>query len=129
VNWQVKNYFNDVKNVKVKAVLPAGVSLTGQTYPESQLQNFSMDSNSKEIVWSVGDLVAGAGINSSGPSVSFQISFTPNLSQRQSVPSLVGSATISGDDQFSGNTIRNGVPAIDTSLPNDQANSGKGTVQ
>ena len=53
VTWEIKNYFNDAKNVKVKATLPGNVNLTGKISPSTESSNFSFDSASREIVWSV----------------------------------------------------------------------------
>src|SRR3990167_1503676 len=75
ITWGLKNYFNDVKNAKVRAVLPQNVSLTGKLLPENESPNFSFDSNSREIVWNVSDgatITAGTGLVSNAPSVSFQ---------------------------------------------------------
>ncbi|MEK7658399.1 MAG: hypothetical protein AAB352_00860 [Patescibacteria group bacterium] len=127
--WQIKNYFNDVKNVKVRAVLPQGVVLTGKILPDNQIANFSMDNGSREIVWSAGDISAGAGISSSGPSLFFQVSSTPSSFQKGGTASLIGQATIFGEDQFTNSTAQSNAPAADTNLPDDQNNSGGGIVQ
>lgn len=126
--WQVGNTFDDVKNVKVKATLPEGVILTSTIIPTSQISQFSLDSSSRQIVWSAGDLLANASAGSL-PSISFQISLTPNLLQQGKLASLIGSATISGDDQFTGKVISNTAPALDTSLPDEASNSGGGIVR
>jgi uncharacterized repeat protein (TIGR01451 family) len=125
VVWQVKNDFNDVKNVKVKAVLPAGVTLTAKISPDSEISHFSLDSNSREIVWSPGDLTAGASL----PALSFQISLTPSLLMQGTAPQLIGQATVSGDDQFTGATVQTTAPAVTTALPDDSSNSGGGIVK
>ncbi len=129
IRWQVKNYLNDVKNVKVRAVLPEGVTLTAKIVPDDQISRFSFDSTSREIVWSVGDLPAGTGGTSSQPEVTFQVSLTPSVIQKGMVASLIGSATASGEDQSTGATISATAPAINTSLPDDQSNSGGGVVK
>ncbi|MDP2741807.1 MAG: hypothetical protein Q8O66_03945, partial [bacterium] len=69
ITWDVKNYFNDVKNVKVRAILPQNVSLTGKILPESESSKFSFDNNSREITWSAGDISAGGGVSSTSPSI------------------------------------------------------------
>jgi len=76
IMWQVKNYSNDVNNAKVKAVLSEGVRLTGKIFPEDQSSKLAFDSQSREIVWAVGDLKAGEGIMTSAPNISFQISLS-----------------------------------------------------
>jgi len=117
INWQVKNFYNDVKNVKVRATLPQGVTLTGKISPDSEILKFSFDSNSREIVWTVADdLVAGAGVSSAAPIVYFQISLTPSVSQEGKTIILVNKPRITGEDQWTGRNIEwEGWP-VDTTL-------------
>jgi len=129
INWEIKNYFSDTKNVKVRAVLPQGVSLTGLIMPQDELSNFSFDSQSREIVWSAGDILAGTGVNGDPVTLSFQVSLTPTVLQKGTVAPLIGKAQISGENQFTNTTITAQDPAVDTSLPDDFANSGGGIVQ
>ena len=117
ITWQVKNHYNDVKNVKVRAVLPAGVSLTGDISPGTEISKFSFDSTSREIVWTVGDLAAGAGVsNTNAPGVSFQVT-TSQTGQFM----LVNKPKITGEDQWTGQTIQWEGQAIDTTLSNNQS--------
>ncbi|MCX6718164.1 MAG: hypothetical protein NTY81_00975 [Candidatus Staskawiczbacteria bacterium] len=129
INWEIKNYFNDAKNVKVKATLPKNVSLTGQIMPQDESSNFSYDSASREIVWSSGDILAGTGVNGDPVTLSFQVSLTPDSSQKGSVASLIGPAQISGENQFTNTTVTSQDSGINTSLPDDFSNSGGGIVQ
>lgn len=122
ITWQAKNYFNDTKNVKIRAVLPQNVTLTA-ILPESQISQFSLDSASREMVWSVGDLAAGTGVSNSGPSISFQISLTPTELQRGGAASLVGIATISGEDQSTGKLVSTTAPALNTGLLDEQGST------
>ena len=129
ITWNVKNYFSDTNNVKVKAILPENVSLTGKILPSDEASNFSFDSASREIVWSVGDVPAGTGVTGDPLTLSFQISLTPTASQKGSAASLIGSATASGENQFTNTIISANAPGIDTSLPDDFGSSGGGIVQ
>jgi len=129
INWEIKNYFSDAKNVKIKATLPQNVSLTGQISPQGELSNFSFDSTSREIVWSAGDIPAGAGVTGDKKILSFQVSLTPDSSQKGSVAPLIDQAQISGENQFTNTTITSHDSGIDTSLPDDFADSGGGIVQ
>ena len=124
VVWQVKNYLNDLKNVKVKMILPQGVMLSDSMAPDDQASHFSFDNKSREIFWSVGDFAAGASI-----SLTFQIAFTPVASQRGRLADIVGQATIYGEDQFTGVVTQTSASLVNTSLPDDQSNSGGGIVQ
>lgn len=129
ITWEIKNYFNDAKNVKVKATLPGNVNLTGKISPSGESSNFLFDSVSREIVWSVGDVLAGEGARGGGRTISFQISLLPSGSQRGSTASLIGQVQISGENQFTDTIITAKDSGINTSLPDDFANSGGGTVQ
>ncbi|MGA2418104.1 MAG: hypothetical protein ABSF55_02610 [Candidatus Staskawiczbacteria bacterium] len=129
ITWDIKNYFSNTKNVKVKATLPQNVSLTGKIMPTDESSNFSFDSASREIVWSAGDILAGTGVSGDPVSLSFQISLTPDSSQKGAVAPLIGQVQISGENQFTNTTITAQDSGVDTSLPDDFADSGGGIVQ
>jgi hypothetical protein len=97
IDWQVKNYFNNVKNVKVKAILPNNVNLTGNIIPPEKSSSFAFDSQSREIIWMVGDMPAGTGITNSPISISFQVQ------SNQSV--LLNNIRISGEDEATGQLV------------------------
>ena len=119
IMWQVKNYYSDVKDVKVKAVLPQGVELTGKIFPEDSASKFAFDSQSREIVWTVGDVSRGVGLLSPGSNISFQIVFTPDVSQRGKTAELITGANITGEDGWTGTILESGASDITTSLPDD----------
>lgn len=126
--WQAKNYYNEVKNVKVKATLPSGVELTGKIFPEEQSKKFTFDSQSREIVWDVGDLQKGVGVLNPAPNISFQIRLNPI--QRGIPALLIREAGISGEDQWTEQTLETTSPKIDTTLPDDDTvTGGEGIVK
>ena len=129
INWEVKNYFSETKNVKVKAILPQNVSLTGRIMPENELSNFSFDSVSREIVWSAGDIAAGTGVTGDPVALYFQVSLTPTISQKGSAAPIIGQVQISGENQFTNTIITSQDSAVNTSLPDDFTNSGGVIVQ
>lgn len=112
--WLAKNYYNDVRNVKVKAVLPPDVKLTGRIFPEEQASKFTFDSQSREIVWAVGNLEAGAGILNSPPNIAFQIALTPE--SEKGVFPLVREAVVTGEDQWTGTGVQGKSSAINSGL-------------
>ncbi len=117
--WQVKNYYSDVKDVKVKAKLPEGVELTGNIFPEEEKAKFAFDSNSKEIVWSVGDVERGSGVLKLGKTIAFQISLLPDESMKGKSPEIISEVLIEGFDVWTGARIENKTPALTTALPDD----------
>lgn len=127
IKWEVKNYFNDVKNAKVKAVLPQNVTLTGRISPESESSGFSFDSQSREIIWNVANgntLLAGTGILGPFFSVVFQVSLAPDSSQRGQPANIIGEATIIAEDLFTGSITQGKTQGINTTLPDDSINRG-----
>lgn len=100
ITWKVKNYFNDAKNVKVKAKLPLNVNLTGEISPSNLSSNFSFDSQSREIVWLVGDMEAGDGILNDAPTISFKVVLNPNMGQIGDTAVLTEQARIIGEDTW-----------------------------
>lgn len=132
ITWDLKNYFNDIKNAKIRAALSQNVNLTGKISPENEFSNFSFDNNSREIVWNVSGgatITAGTGVLSNAPSISFQVSLTPDYSQKGGTASIIGEATISTEDQFTGSITQGKTSPINTSLPDDPSGSGGGIVQ
>ncbi len=131
ITWQAKNYYNDVNNVKVKAVLPFNVKLTGKIFPENESSNFSFDIQSREIVWSVGDgeaMEGGAGILNLAPNITFQVALTPTTGQRGEAALIIGKATISGEDQWTEKNIEGSASGIRTDLPDDPTVSGENGI-
>jgi hypothetical protein len=119
IMWQVKNWNNDLKNVKVKATLPPEVKLTGKIFPEDQASKFAFDPQSREIVWEIGDLAAGKGISEPGPNIAFQIALTPTIEQRGKAANLIGQAKVSAEDSWTEASLEKTSNPIDTTLPDD----------
>ncbi|MBU3896229.1 hypothetical protein KKG36_02885 [Patescibacteria group bacterium] len=118
--WQVKNFYNNAKNVRVRAVLPEGVTLTGKIAPDSQITNFSFDSGSREVVWNVADdLAPGTGVLNAPPNIFFQVSVTPEAIQRGQILTLINSAKVTAEDHATGQNLEADFSAADTRLPDD----------
>ncbi len=129
ITWEISNHSGDTKNVKVKATLPKNVLLTGKFMPQSESTNFSFDSASREIVWSVGDIASGTGVYGDPMFLAFQVSLAPTSSQKGSTAQLIGQVQVFGENQFTDTITTAKDSAIDTSLPDDFSNSGGGIVQ
>jgi len=108
--WQAKNYYNDAKNIKVRAILPSNVSLTGKISPELESSKFLFDSQSREVVWNVSDMEAGKGVLDVPPAIAFQVSLNGSSSQEQ----IIGEAKITGQDQWVEQNITGISPAVYT---------------
>jgi hypothetical protein len=122
ITWRAENFYNDVQNVKVKATLPRNVELTGKIFPEESSSKFAFDSESREIVWEIGELKVSQGTaGTPAPNIAFQVKFTPSASQKGETPEIISQAQISGQDQWTGAILESASPAVDTSLLDDEA--------
>ncbi len=118
--WQTKNYYSDVKNVKVKAKLPPIVELTGKIFPEDQVSKFAFDSVSREIVWTVGDLEKGSGIVKPGQTIAFQVALLPGESEKGKTPEIISQVRIEGLDAWTEADLVNEISPLNTTLPDDK---------
>lgn len=91
VTWIVLNSANALANTSVSAVLPSYVRFIGA----GAGSNISFNSSGRIVTWSIGDIAGGQSKNAS-----FQVGFTPSLSQVGNVPTVVGSQRVSAYDRF-----------------------------
>jgi len=117
--WRLKNYYNEVKNIKVKGKLDKNVRLSGKILPEDS--HLTFDSLSHEILWKIEKMEPGEGVEKEGPEVAFQIIFTPSNDQRGKTVKLIKDVSIEAEDEFTQTLISQKENIqIDTSLPHDQ---------
>lgn len=117
VTWTVTNPLNNLSNARVTTVLPPYMKWLDTVSPNSE--KMSYDPNTREISWSIGNVMAGAGTVASAREVSFQLSLLPSVSQIGSAPNLTSEATLSARDAFTGATVTSVFQAITTRLGND----------
>jgi len=96
VTWKAINQLNDLEDLKITGVLPENVSLTGQVAP----QKLTFDSETREIVWSIGDLEAG-----DNSIIAFQIKLTPDNNQKGQYADLIKNIEIVGEDLWTEDTF------------------------
>lgn len=92
----IQNYYNEVKNVKLRGILPRYVDLTGQISPSDS--NLVFDQESRELIWNIGDMEIGGGVLSKGPEIAFQVRINPDIDMP--LISVIENLVIEGDDQF-----------------------------
>jgi len=121
VIWQVKNYYNNVSNVVVRAKLPSNVRLTGEIFPSEESDKFTFDLSSREIIWRVGEMTVGRGVINSAPNIAFQVSLFPSIDQRGRLPIVIEEVEVIAEDSWTKETIRSVGESIDTSMPSDSS--------
>lgn len=117
VIWSLTNSSNRVSNGQVVATLPPYMRWMGSVSPASA--NVTYNAQDRQIVWNIGEVTAGAGVNSRPIEVSFQVGLTPSLSQVGDAPTLVGEATFTGVDQFTRAQLQERGGAVTTRISTD----------
>jgi hypothetical protein len=115
--WTVTNTSNNITGAKVTASLPPYMSWTGIINPTDA--NISYDPNAGGIVWNVGEVSRNADIGTGAKQVAFQMSLKPSANQAGNSPDIVGPATITGTDVFTGATIKNSAANLTTRITTD----------
>lgn len=98
VVWSLSNSANTISNAIVRSTLPSWIRYVGTIAPASE--DVSYNPSTKEIVWNIGHISKGAGITGSDKVISFQVGFTPSLSQVGTTPAILNDAVLTGHDDF-----------------------------
>lgn len=112
VVWTVRNASNNVSNVVAKTTLPVYVKWMNNISPAGE--EVAYGESGAVVTWNVGNIPAGG-----SREVSFQISFTPSLSQLSRTPQLTGESVIVGTDDFTKAEISDRESPITTSISSD----------
>jgi hypothetical protein len=127
VVWTLSNTSNSISKVKINSTLPPWTTFLGQISPTGE--DLVYNSSTKGIVWNVDRIPRGAGITGPSRSVSFQISFTPSLSQVGPIlPILINDAILTGHDDFAKVDVKVSKMGLNTNLRDDPtfpANGGQ----
>ena len=115
--WSLKNSFNQVSSTQVKATLPSYVKWKDIINPIGE--NVTYNQSSNEVVWNAGTVLPNTGFGSSPKEVYFQVELTPSVSQLNTTPILVGSASLSAIDKITGLKIENILPPVTTTFSSD----------
>lgn len=130
IRWKLKNYWNDIADVRVTAKLGQGVRFTGTTSNTAGTPP-AYNAVTGEVVWEVPKIAATAGILSPAPEAVFQIEVTPAVNQVGRTLLLLDRTSMTATDAFTGRSIAVQAEAKTTDLRDDPRASalGRGDVQ
>jgi hypothetical protein len=117
VLWTITNTSNVITGAKVEATLPPYVKWTGAFTPTDS--NITYDPASGNVTWLAGDISQNANIGTGAKQVAFQVSLMPSANQIGSAPMVVGSATLTGTDVFTGASLQNTASLLSTRTATD----------
>ncbi len=117
IQWSLSNTANNISKGVVRSSLPPWIRFVGTISPP--LEDLTYNASTREIVWNAGRIPKGTGITTADRSVSFQVSFSPSLSQVGTIPVLVRDAVLTGHDDFANVDVRATKGSLRTSLDSD----------
>lgn len=106
--WSLTNSTNDIIEGEVRATLPSYVRWMGVVEPSSE--SIAYREVGSVIVWDVGTLKAGVGVNTPPREVAFQVALVPSVSQISREIDVVGVLELYGEDRFTGTLIETKTP-------------------
>ena len=117
VVWSLSNTANNISNTEVTSTLPDWIRFIGPISPPTE--DLTYDATTKEILWKVGGVPSGTGITDTGREVSFQIGFTPSLSQVGMMPTIINDTVLTGHDDFANVDVKVDKGPLSTLLLDD----------
>jgi len=115
--WSLSNTTNNVSKGVVRSTLPSWVKFVGTISPAGE--DLTYNPSTREIVWNIGRVPRGTGLLTASRSVSFQIVFTPSLSQIHTIPVIINDSILTGYDDFAKVDLRVNKISLRTQLDND----------
>lgn len=127
VHWTLTNSFNDLRDVEVKTVLPYGVEWMNKVFPSKNGVEYR--ERTKEVIWNIERIPAGAGGDLPAANLVFQIGLTPSENDAGKTKEIVGEVDMKGTDSFTKEVITLKSGKLDSGLEFDQSMSEEmGTV-
>ena len=123
VHWQITNTSNDLENVRVTTTLPQGITWSDYYINKVAGSQLYYNERTKEVVWEIDKVPAGAGVVLPVYELVFQIGFRPSINQIGERPILINESLVEGKDKFTGITLEDSSPIVNTSLPDDPKTS------
>lgn len=119
VHWTITNAFNDLRNVEVKTVLPYGVEWTNKVFPGKTGVEYR--ERTREVIWNLERVPAGAGIDKPSSNLVFQLGLTPTEDNAGKAMELISDTTIKGTDTYTQEVISKQAGKIDSTVPDDKS--------
>ena len=102
--WSLSNTANSISKGIVYSTIPSWIKFAGPISPSDE--NLTYNSSTREIIWNIGGIPRGTGIITTSRNVSFQVVFTPSLSQVDTTPVIINDSILTGRDDFANVDVR-----------------------
>jgi len=120
VDLSVTGGTSGIEGTTARIVLGDGVRYLGPVDPTDPLQNrVGYAASTREVLWNIGVLQAGAGVLSAPARYVFRIGFVPTDTMVGSVPVILETVVASGNDTFAGRMLDASDKPVDAELRSD----------
>jgi hypothetical protein len=115
IHWKIKNFGNNLNDVKISAVLPAEVYFTNKIAGNYGTNAPSYDEATRTVNWTIPTVVANSGNITKAMEGIFQVSIKPSLTDVNSSIDFIGITNLQATDAFTQQQYSVTLPAIKTS--------------
>ncbi|MFA4975476.1 MAG: hypothetical protein WC839_00980 [Candidatus Paceibacterota bacterium] len=124
--WSLSNTANNISNVQIRSSIPSWIKFVGPFSPSTE--DLVYNNSTKEIIWNVGTILKGTGITEADKEIFFQVELTPSLSQLNTIPVIINSATLTGHDDFANVDVKVNKTLLNTRLLSDPSFPANGGI-
>lgn len=118
IHWILRNYNDDMSNVRVSAFLRPNTKFTGVVKSTIDSKP-KYNSQTGEVSWDAGSLAAAQGIIGGALEAIFQVENTPAANELGQESILLSESKLSGKNTFTNQEISSTFRSMTTSLPDD----------
>lgn len=116
--FSITNTTSEIKNAKLKAILPPYVRWTGVYSPSHEKVTFNPSDST--FTWNIGAIAPGVGVGDALPrQAAISVGFTPSTSQVGQQPPLVRGITLSGTDSSTQEAVTLTAGDVTTNIAGD----------
>ena len=123
IHWLLTNYATDADNVTISAYLQSGTTCTGISQAPAST-TFSCDPSNGLVTWVIPVVAATTGVTGKPLQAIFQVQNTPAVNEVGQAVTLIGPASLTATDGFTGAAMSSGVTAMSTLMVSDAGISG-----
>jgi uncharacterized repeat protein (TIGR01451 family) len=126
IRWQITNPGNDVRDAKIIATLPPGVTFKGGATASNGTAP-AFDKTTNKVTWTIGTIPFGTGNGTPRYQATFQVSIRPGSNQAGQTVTLVSGAALTGIDSFTTQPVQ--VRPRDLTTADIEGHAKEGQVQ
>ncbi len=127
VYWYLTNTANDISGVSISAKLPSSVAWVDDAVISAG-SPITYNPQTREILWSINRVPAGAGAVFPKLEASFSVSVTPTTDQEGSVLVLLNKSLVTARDEFVSVDLEDEAAMLTSDLPDDTQARDQGIV-